>query len=325
MADCFGVTWGFLMLCIPVGLLVFFAYEAHVFIPSITRAYNYVPARMTVHQIDLSSRHCCYLVCFCDEVDDAKAETCSAMKSRTEALSPALCPTSNGSSLCPPTGSAAVCNDGPFCCTSCNNTCSSQSPSVCKCPCSKCGTCSCCKHVEGRLCRLFCDPCYNVTMAVVFTDRHGMPQTATILYSAGSRHRDAQDYYSEHMPNSAFLGFYKPSDPTVVHISRGYRVRKWATFIMLSALPFFLIAIGITGLVTAGVLVWMGRDVSAKVVFWVNWVFWVGIIWPFLILLLILELAYPTPRAKTALRILIPLMACIGWAPALLVWFCSRR
>lgn len=315
MVDAGTAIGAIIVVAIPLGILVFFAYEAHVFIPSIARAYNYVPASMTVRHIDFAPQYCCHLVCFCDEVDNDKAEKCSALQDRSQALSPLQCSSSN-SSTCPPTGAAAVCNNGPYCCPSCNYTCSLQSQNVCKCPCQQCSTCSCCKHVEGRLCRLFCDPCYKVNMMLDFKDRHGTPRSANLSHSAGQDLNDGQDFFNEHPANSSFLGFYKPSDPSIVHISRGYRVRKWAAFIMLSALPFFVIAVVITGFLTAFVLQLVGRESSFKVVFWANWVLWLGIIWPFLILLLILELAYPTPRAKTALYILIPLIACIGWLPA---------
>ncbi|KAH7441405.1 hypothetical protein KP509_03G037000 [Ceratopteris richardii] len=230
-----------------------------------------------------------------------------------------------------------------------------------KCPCPKCsGGCSCCRQVEARLCRLFCNPCFRADISVAFHDRHGTPRTANIsnyvtdnavdaqdyandflenstflgFYkpsdpsivhtSRGFPVVDAQDYANDFLENSTFLGFYKPSDPSIVHTSRGFPVHRWVAFVFLAALPFFLIGLAITALLNRAILKCiLGTQYSGKAVIWATWLIWIGIIWPFLILLLILELSYPTPRAKTALSVLIPLIACIGWLPSL-CYFCCR-
>ncbi|KAH7441408.1 hypothetical protein KP509_03G037300 [Ceratopteris richardii] len=324
MADRWEILGFMIVVSLPLGGLAFFSYEAFLFIPTIARHYNYIPARMTVLQMDVFPRHCCHLACFCDEVDNPSAENCDAMRRRSEALSPVIC--STNTSACPPTGSAAVCNAGPFCCDSCNATCLVMPPAVapsCKCPCPTCsGGCSCCRHVEARLCRLFCNPCYRTEISVAFHDRHGTARTANISNYVPDNAVDAQDYANDFAVNSTFLGFYKPSDPSIVHTSRGFAVNRWVGFVFLAALPFFLIGLAITVLLIGFILKSaLGTRYSGKTVFWTTWLIWIGIIWPFLILLLILELSYPTPRAKTALRVLIPLIACIGWFPSLYYFF----
>ncbi|KAH7441406.1 hypothetical protein KP509_03G037100 [Ceratopteris richardii] len=121
MADCGDCLPFKVPLLIALGVVGFFCYEAFLFIPTVARHYNYILARMTVLRMEVFPRHCCHLACFCVEVENLSAESCDAMRSRSEALSPVIC--STNTSACPPTGSAAVCNAGPFCCDSCNATC----------------------------------------------------------------------------------------------------------------------------------------------------------------------------------------------------------
>ncbi|KAH7441614.1 hypothetical protein KP509_03G045700 [Ceratopteris richardii] len=46
-----------------------------------------------------------------------------------------------------------------------------------------------------------------------------------------------------------------------------------------------------------------------------NIALWIGIIWPFIILLPILMKGYVKPSGKTILKVLIPLITAIGWLP----------
>ncbi|KAH7441410.1 hypothetical protein KP509_03G037500 [Ceratopteris richardii] len=309
---------------VALGVPASFSFVASVFIPSIARNYNYIPARMTVLQTNVFPRQCCHLACFCVEVDDPSAENCDAMRRRSEALSPVIC--STNTSACPPTGSAAVCNAGPLCCDSCNTTCLAMSPAEappCKCPCPRCsGGCSCCGRVEARLCRLFCNPCFLTDISVAFHDRHGTPRMANTSSHVADSAVDAQVYANDFIQNSTFLGFYKPSDPSIVHTSRGYALYDWVLFVFTAALPLFSFGVLITALGIRFILKSIvGTRYSGNTVFWATWLIWIGIIWPFVILLLILELSYPTSRAKTALRVLIPLIASIGWLPSLYYFF----
>ncbi|KAH7441409.1 hypothetical protein KP509_03G037400 [Ceratopteris richardii] len=322
MADCGMYCARMFGLCVCLAFLAVVSYMAYVMIPIIARDYNSIPARMTVLQIAVSPRHCCHLACFCVEVDNPSAESCDAMERRSEELSPAICLTN--ASACPPTGSAAVCTAGPFCCGSCNATCLVMPPAdapPCKCPCPKCsGGCSCCRHVEARLCRLLCNPCFLTDISVAFHDRHGTPRMANIT-SSFPDNVGAQVYANDFVQNATFLGFYKPSDPSIVHTSRRNPVDSWVAFVFL-AFPFFTIVVAITALLSRPILKWiLGTQYSGKAIFWATWLIWIGIIWPFLILLPILELSYPTPRAKTALKVLIPLIACIGWLPSSCYFF----
>ncbi|KAH7433058.1 hypothetical protein KP509_07G053000 [Ceratopteris richardii] len=42
---------------------------------------------------------------------------------------------------------------------------------------------------------------------------------------------------------------------------------------------------------------------------------WIGTVWPFIIMLPILMKGYVKPSGKTALKVLIPLIAAFGWSP----------
>lgn len=309
---------------------------------------------MSVREIRLSAGYCCKLACFCAEVNNvATAEQCAAIQERVATLSPTICAAAaaaaihnSSSSLCPAASrTATLCNGGASCCTnSCNKPCTSK-PDVCACPCNHCSTCSCCKHVKNRHCRLRCRPCDKVSMTLDFQEQLGEPRSVNFSRNFSFNSTEAQYFYDQYSGMPSIIAFYKPDDLTIVHVMPVFNVSyqddmflgrtedypvgrmNWVRFGAATAFPIFTVSVILTGLLIALLLQRTRRaDQRPFRIAWsVNRGLWMGIIWPLIIMLLILQVSYvyviPVPIARPALSILFPqLLACIGWLPLLLLW-----
>ena len=303
----------------------FLGYFFGVNYPEILRTYYY-PAPMTVSQSGITPRYCCFLDCdYCGNVPGAAS--CNGMVKQAESLQPAQCSASNVTA-CPVSGPASICDNGYKCCSECCQTCQSCTTScsgsgssqTCSTSCSSytCN-CYCCSSTNHNRCQLKCNQCYSVSMTVAFADSNAVPHTANYTQDFGQDLTGANTFYYDHRPGITFVGYYQPSDPSVIVMSRDFTAWKWGVF-SLFALLLFAVLLWISMDLLSSILPRTLGDASqTQLAAIVCCAFWVGIVWPFVILLPIEQLGYVSDGGKDALIVLIPVLIVAGWAPAALL------
>ncbi|KAH7441616.1 hypothetical protein KP509_03G045900 [Ceratopteris richardii] len=221
-----------------------------------------------------------------------------------ESFSPIAC--SANSSQCPPSGAAAGCNNGP---------------NYYDCYPKECTYDSCSDKINQQLCQLECDICYRVSYRLEFQDRHKKHWNATLSPYFGSNSNGANSFKAGHPINSTIIAYYKPSNPSIVLSTIDFRAFNWE-ILAIFALPLFIT----TAMLTQYAVTEFLKKCSPTLVHidtQLNMALWIGIIWPFIILLPILMKGYVKPTGKTALKVLIPLITAFGWLP--LVFYRLRK
>ncbi|KAI5073944.1 hypothetical protein GOP47_0011957 [Adiantum capillus-veneris] len=282
-------------------LTAFFAFFFKKNYPEILRS-RYIPTLMTVQSIEVVPRYCCDPDCACDEIDGLVLQSCSTMAAYAELLSPTLCAATGNSSQCPPEGAAAGCNNGRN-----YYNCGSYGCQYSSCS----GT-----HIEQQLCQLLCDVCYNVPYTLGFMDRHKKSWNVTFSPGFGFSIDDANAYKAAHPVNSSIMAYYKPSNPGIVLFNIDFHARKWG-LLVLFGFPLFVATVVLTQYMFTECLR-MCLPALMKLDFQLNTALWIGIIWPFIILLPILKVGYVKPSGEKALNVLIPTIAAFGWLPLVL-------
>ncbi|MCO5590834.1 hypothetical protein L7F22_044809 [Adiantum nelumboides] len=219
-----------------------------------------------------------------------------------ELLSPIQCFTTGNSSDCPPEGAVAGCDDGRN-----YYNCGSYGCSFTSCS----GT-----HIEHQLCQLECDVCYTVPYTLEFMDRHKKSWNASFSPSFGFSIDDANAYKAAHPINSTILAYYKPSNPSIVFFNVDFHARKWGLLVVFG-FPLFVATAVLSQYMLAASLS-MCLPGLVEIDLQLNTALWIGIIWPFVILLPILKVGYVKPNGEKALNILIPTIAAFGWLPLVL-------
>eukprot|EP00250_Pteridium_aquilinum_P026328 c32843_g1_i1 orf=3-983(-) len=281
-------------------MTAFFAFFFKKNYPEIIRS-RYIPTVMTVSSITVETRYCCEPDCACDGVDGLILGYCKTMAQNAESLDPTLCSAGN-SSQCAPTGAAAGCNNGAN-----YHNCGTYGCSYDSCSGMK---------INQQLCQLECDICYFVRYTLEFVDRHKRSWNVSFSPGFGLRIDDANAYKAAHPVNSTTLAYHKPSDPRIVVFSIDFHARKWG-LLVLFAFPLFISTV----MLTQYIITWCLNICCSSLVkidLKLNVAMWLGIIWPFIILLPILKVGYVKPSGETALKVLIPVIAAFGWLPLVL-------
>ncbi|KAH7441609.1 hypothetical protein KP509_03G045600 [Ceratopteris richardii] len=242
-------------------------------------------------------RYCCDPDCACDEVGGLNLPSCKSLDALAESLSPMAC--YKNSSQCPPSGAAAGCNNGKnyYACGSYG------------CEYSSCSG----QQIQQQLCQLECDICYFVPYTLEFLDRHKRSWNFTSNPFLGFNIESANAFKAAHPVNSTIVAYYKPSNPRIVLFTIDFRARNWGILVIFG-FPLFVAAAVLTQYALASIL----KEFSPALVqidLHLNIALWIGIIWPFIILLPILKIGYVKPDGKKALKVLIPLLTAFGWLP----------
>lgn len=144
-------------------------------------------------------------------------------------------------------------------------------------------------------------------------DRHGKSWIVSFNPNLGYSVDYANAYKTAHPVNSTILGYYKPSDPRTVLFKIVFHAKKWGVLVLFG-FPLFVATAVLTQYILAACL---ARCMPAlvQIDLELNTALWIGIIWPFVILLPILKVGFVPPSGETALNVLIPLIAAFGWLP----------
>ncbi|KAH7441612.1 hypothetical protein KP509_03G045700 [Ceratopteris richardii] len=245
----------------------------------------------------MAYRYCCDPDCACEGIQGLVLPSCESLQTMAESFSPMAC--SANSSQCPPSGAAAGCNNGRN-----YHSCDSYGCSYDSCSGSK---------INQQLCQLECDICYTVSYTLEFQDRHKRSWNATFSPFFGFNINDANSFKAGHPINSTIVAYYKPSNPSIVLFTINFRARNWGILVIF-ALPLFIATAVLTQYALADFLK-MCSPALVHIDTQLNIALWIGIIWPFIILLPILMKGYVKPSGKTILKVLIPLITAIGWLP----------
>ncbi len=299
---------------VTFDVAAFFTYFFTINYPEILQTY-YFPKQMLVRDAVIAPRYCCTLQCgFCENA--TSAPSCKVMLNQAQQLDPRQCSQSN-ITQCPLSGQEAVCDDGYECCSQCCQTCQSCSMSCAGSGSSRICTnictpyvcnCYCCLSTDHKKCEMMCDQCYSVTLEVMFNDNEGNVQNASYREDFSKDLKRATTFFHEKLPGVTFTGYYKPGDPSKIILSRDFTAWKWGVFAIFALLIFKDLVWGTMTL--------LHTFLEATTSWMVCFVVWLGVIWPFVILLPIQRVGYISPTGRMSLVVIIPLLAVIGWSPA---------
>jgi len=268
-----------------ISLAIFFGVFFGVNYPEI-KISKYTPTTCQSSSSTTNIRFCCDIKCSCDT--QSHLPKCSTLVPQSQSLSPTTC--FQNSTLCPKSGSDALCYNTYFDCYD-----------------NKCTYCG--KYVFKQTCKMNCTTCYDVKLNVTY-DVGQQQKNSTYTQNFRSLD-DANKFLVDHKPNDMFRCFYNPSSLTKITLNQNFTPWKWILF-AFSAFPLFVCLIVLTYYALYNYIenkAWRWSVISF---------IWIGLIVPLVILLNVWKYGLVSKEEMKILMIFILIFVTFGSLPVMI-------
>ena len=235
---------------------------------------SFKPAQCTVLSAEIAARYSCSKTCSSCTQSFAY-QSCGAVISELEQLSPAAC--ANGTaSQCPPAAGVSCGNGYTWCAQACNTCCSvcsgddiletseeggstsTRPKSTCTPVCTPC-YCACVYSVQDLDCTVTCAQVFDAILHVEYA-APVVNETASITQYFGADKASAEAFLQQHA--GEFTCFYAAENSTTVELSHDYNAQDWVWFAVFGCVPLLVVLfVGTAQLLgswSASVAVWFG-------------------------------------------------------------------